>query len=198
MSIISEEYVKKLNEHIIRSLINHDINIMQESSLKNAHIYCLVNGISAQQYGPLIEKYIRVKNNFTKNDSKNCNGDICKNNENVEIKASLGGSGNNKFNWVQLRVSHNIQYYILTAYHLDTENVNNGGNLYIFKVPKDDMTQLIATYGGYAHGTKKEFGNVTLESVTESDNKKEYAIRPIFGSKCWQDFMKYKIDETSI
>lgn len=195
---INTARIQKLKEHLARLTINNEDEIMKETTLKNAHIYCVINSVSAQQYGPLLEKYIRIKNKFVKNIASKCNGDCSKDDKNAEIKASLGGAKHNKFNWVQLRVSHDIQYYILTAYHLTSKNVDNCGELYVFSVPKDDMLLLIAKYGGYAHGTNKEHGVITITDLKDEKNKKEYAIRPSYGDKSWLDIMKFRISEESL
>jgi hypothetical protein len=190
--------IQKLRDHLDYSTINHTQEISKEQTLKNAHIYCVINGVSAQQFGPLIEKYIREKNNFTKNTAAECNGDCSKDNKNAEVKASLGGAKHNKFNWVQLRVSHNIHYYILTAYHLANTNVEAGGELYVFNVPKDDMITLIVKHGGYAHGTASEHGAITLADLKDGTNKKEYALRPSYGDKCWSDMLMFRVAEESL
>ena len=98
---------------------------------------------------------------------------------------------------MQIRVSQDIHYYILTAYYLTHNNVDSGGELYIFNVPKIDMLQLILKYGGYAHGTNKKNGPITLEDLKNEKNMKEYAIRPTFGNKCWIDILQFRVDETS-
>lgn len=185
---INMDYIQKLKEHFKQSIINHEQELLKEPCLKNAHVYCVINNISSQQYGPLIEKYICVNYKFIKNGASNCNGDCSKDNMNVEIKVSLGGSKHNKFNWVQLRISHDIQYYILTAYHLTTENIENGGELYIFNIPKDEMILLVIKYGGYAHGTKKEYGPITVDNLN-----KEYALRPSYGDACWKDIIRFRV-----
>ena len=195
---IETETIKKLKDHLALSTINHEKEIMKETTLKKAHIYCVVNNVSAQKYGPLLEKYILIKNNFVKNTASNCNGDCSKDNKNVEIKASLGGSKHNKFNWVQLRVSHDIDYYILTAYYLSSKNVETGGELYVFSLPKEDMLNLIAKYGGYAHGTNKEHGIITLDNLKDEKNKKEYALRPLYGDKCWDNIIKYRVNDETL
>lgn len=186
------ENVNKLKEHLSGRYLNHDFEIMKESTLKNAHIYCIVNNISAQQYGPLIEKYIITKCNYKKNHASECTGDCANGSVNIEVKASLGGATHNKFNYVQIRISQNINIYLLTAYHLTAENVENEGELYVFKIPKENMKDIIAKFGGYAHGTIKEHGVITSQSIEEDDNKKEYAIRPTFGSNCWKALLKYR------
>ena len=191
---IDAEYIQELEELVARSTIIHVDEILRETTLQKAHIYCIIHHLSAQQYGPLLEKYIRIKYKFVKNTASGCNGDCSKNNKNAELKASLGGVKHNKFNWVQLRVSHDIQYYILTAYHLTIENVKTGGELYVFRVPKDDMLPLIANYGGYAHGTNKEHGPITIADLKDEKNKKEYALRPSYGNKCWLDIMKFRVN----
>jgi hypothetical protein len=179
-------------------MINHENEIMKETTLKNAHVYCVLNSVSAQQYGPLLEKYIRIRNNFIKNVASACNGDCSKDDKNAEIKASIGGARHNKFNWVQLRISHDIHYYILTAYNLTSKNVDNQGELYVFTVPKYDMLTLISMYGGYAHGTIKEHGHITISDLQDEKNKKEYALRPTIGDKFWVDIMKFRITDDQL
>lgn len=194
----STEQIQKLKEHLARSTMNHEKEIMKVATLKDAHMYCVMYDVSAQQYGPLLEKYIRIKNKFVKNTASECNGDCSKDNKNAEVKASLGGAKHNKFNWVQLRVSHDIQYYILTAYHLTSKNVEAGGELYVFSVPKEDMLPLIVQYGGYAHGTKSKHGAITIEDLKDEKNEKEYAMRPSYGDKCWLEMLKFRVSEESL
>ena len=191
----SPERIQQLKDHLARSAINHEEEILKESTLKNAHLYCVIHNVSAQQFGPLLEKYIRIKNKFAKNTAAECNGDCSKDDKNAEVKASLGGAKHNKFNWVQLRVSHDIHYYILTAYHLTNTNADAGGELYVFRVPKEDMLPLIVNYGGYAHGTIKECGAITQNDLKNEKNKKEYALRPAYGDNCWVAMLKFRISE---
>jgi hypothetical protein len=198
MSQITLERIKRLKEHIARTSIKHEEEILKESTLKDAHIYCVINDVSSQQYGPLIEKYILFKNKFVKNNASDCKGDCSNNNKNAEIKASLGGAKHNKFNWVQMRVSHNIHSYILTAYHLDEKNAETGGELYTFNVPKDEISSLILRFGGYAHGTNKEHGEITLDDLNSVKNMKEYALRPIYGGKCWQEMLRFRCETITI
>jgi len=198
LDIPSSESISKLKEHLTRSSVNHEKEILKETTLMKAHIYCVINNVSAQQYGPLLEKYIRSKNKFVKNNASECNGDCSKDNKNAEVKASLGGVKHTKFNWVQLRISHDIQYYILTAYYLTNKNVNTGGELFIFSVPKDDMRNIILNYGGYAHGTNKKNGDITIDDLKNEKNMKEYALRPSYGDKCWNDILKFRVSEESL
>lgn len=198
MSSVGVERIRLLKEHLARSTLKHDVEILKEASWKDAHVYCVIYDISAQQYGPLLERYMQLKYSFAKNSASACTGDCSKEAKNAEVKASLGGAKHAKFNWVQLRVSHDIDYYILTAYHLDQSTVEAGGELYIFRVNKEDMLHLIAKYGTYAHGTLREHGAITMADLKDGDNKKEYALRPSFGDKCWADMLRFRITEASL
>lgn len=198
MQLRSSRYVQQLKEYLIKSTINHEQQILQKRTLKEAHIYCLLHSISAQQYGPLLEKYIISKYGFTKRPSSDGEGDCSKNGENVEIKTSLGGSHHNKFNFVQIRIAQPIQTYLFTAYHLNSENVEKEGDLYLFRIPKMDMKQLLVHHGGYAHGTLKEYGKITMESLEEDSNTKEYSLRPKFMDSCWKDLLRFQIPELEL
>jgi len=190
--------IKLLKNYINLSFINHDNEILKETTLKHAHIYCVINNINSQKYGCLIEKYIRIKHKFIKNNASNCNGDCSKDNKNSEIKSSLGGKNRNKFNWLQIRLYHDIQNYIFTAYYLNNNNVEGEGELFIFNIPKENIFDIILKYGSYAHGTKKEYGDITLEKLKNSKSSIEYALRPSYGDKLWNYILKYKIDEDHI
>lgn len=194
---MADSRVVKLKEYLALSKLNHSQNIMKEETLKNAHVYCLINNLSAQHYGPLLEKYIRTNFNYSKNKAEECTGDCSKNGKNSEVKVSLGGATHDKFNFVQIRPSHDCDSYILSAYHLCIENVEKEGDLYIFKVPKEDMKKIIVSHGGYAHGTVKEHGKITTESINEKGNK-EYAIRPTVNDKCWKDLLAFRITEDAL
>lgn len=173
----------------------HTETIMKLPTLKDAHIYCKYNNLSGQFTGPVLEKYIKIKYNMTKNNASLCNGDLNCNEINLEIKASNGGKENNKFNFVQLRMNHNCEY-ILTAYHIDYTNLDNLGELYIFKLNKENIKPLIVKYGGYAHGTIGELGEITMNNL--NGTPKEYALRPKYGDKCWIELLNYRVNEISI
>lgn len=175
----------------------HTKKIMALPTLKDAHIYCKCNSLSGQFTGPVLEKYIKTKYKMTKNNASSCNGDLKCNEINVEIKASNGGKENNKFNFVQLRMNHDC-IYILTAYYLDNTNVDNLGDLYIFKLNKENIKLLIVKYGGYAHGTIGGLGEITIEDLNDPNNTKEYALRPKYGDKCWMELLNFRIDELII
>ena len=185
----------KLKNLLNISKCNHKKEIIKQSAnIKDAHIYCKINHLSGQISGPLIEYYIKNKYNMIKNNSSLCIGDVKHNNKNIEIKISTGGKENNKFNYVQLRINHNCDY-ILTAYYLSNENLKNSGELFIFKLNKFNMKNIILKYGTYAHGTIQKLGVINKKNLDDPNNDKEYAIRPKYADKCWNELLKYRIND---
>ena len=193
-----EERVIRLKEHLAISKVKHEEQIMKLTTLKEAHTYCIIHGVSAQQYGPLLERFIRTKFNYIKNKAEDCIGDCSKDGKNSEVKVSLGGAAHIKFNFVQIRPSHDCDNYILTAYHLSSENVELEGELYIFKIPKEDIKKIIVSYGGYAHGTIKEHGTITINSLSDEKSIKEYALRPTINDECWKALLSFKVSESEL
>jgi hypothetical protein len=194
----TSERVKRLREHLNLTKVKHEDQIMKLTTLKEAHIYCVIYSVSAQQYGPLLERFIRTRFNYTKNKAENCTGDCSKDGKNSEVKVSLGGANHTKFNFVQIRPSHDCDMYILTAYHLSYENVESEGELYIFNVPKSYIKKLIVSYGGYAHGTIKEHGIITIDSLNDESSIKEYAFRPTINDECWKALQAFRVIETAL
>ncbi len=180
-----------------KSKIKNKTEILKEINLKNAHIYCKINNLSGQESGPLIEHYIKIKYKMTKNNASNCIGDLKYNEKNVEIKASNGGKENNKFNYVQIRMNHNCDY-ILTAYYLDESNLDMLGELFIFYLNKDQIKDIILKHGSYAHGTINKLGLIKKEDLDNTENNNEYSIRPKYNDKCWNDLLKFRINEITI
>lgn len=195
LPIDKRERVKRLIEHLNLSKVNHDEQVMQLATLKEAHTYCVIHGVSTQQFGSLLERFIRIKFNYIKNKAEDCNGDCSKDGKNSEVKVSLGGTTHTKFNFVQIRPSHDCETYILTAYNLSSENVELEGELYIFKVSKEEIKKLIVSFGGYAHGTIKEHGKITMESLNDIKSTKEYALRPTINDSCWKALMPFRVSE---
>ena len=189
----------KLKQLLYSSISNkiHAETIMKLPTLKDSHIYCKYNNLSGQFTGPVLEKYIKIKYKMTKNNASSCNGDLKCNEINIEIKASNGGKENDKFNFVQLRMNHKC-VYILTAYYINYTNLDNLGELYIFKLNKENIKQLIIKYGCYAHGTIGELGKITMEDLNDPTNPKEYALRPKYDDKCWIELLNFRIDEITI
>lgn len=192
------ERINRLKDHLASSNVKHEIQIMKLSSLKEAHTYCVIHGLSGQQYGPLLEKFIRTKFNYIKNKAEDCTGDCAKDGKNSEVKVSLGGATHTKFNFVQIRPSHDCDNYILTAYHLSSENVESEGELYIFKVSKSGIKTIVSAHGGYAHGTIKEHGPITIESLNNEKIVKEYAIRAKINDECWKALLPFRVSESEL
>lgn len=186
--------IKILLKNILRSQkIQHKIEIMKEKTIKNAHMYCKIHNLSGQIAGPLIEYFIKNTCDMTKNISSLCNGDLKHNNIDYEIKISNGGQTNDKFNYVQLRMNH-VCNYIFTAYYLDDTNIDTLGELFIFKLTKDDIKSLILNYGHYAHGNISKLGQITEDDLNDVNNNKEYALRPKYNDKCWNALLQFRID----
>ena len=186
----NNEIIIKLKHILKTSQCNHNIEIKKELNIKRAHIYCKINQLS----GYLIENYIKNKYQMVKNNPSLCNGDLNYNQINYEIKISNGGKENNKFNYVQLRLNHNCNY-ILTAYYINNDNVETEGELFIFKLIKIDIIKLILKYGGYAHGTITKLGKITENELEDPTNDKEYAIRPKYNDKCWNELLQFRVNE---
>jgi len=187
----------QLKSVLDRSKINHKIEITKQETVKDAHMYCKLHQLSGQVSGPLIESYIKQKYNMQKNTASSCTGDLCHNDANIEIKVSNGGQDNNKFNYVQLRMNHDCEY-LLTAYYLDYSNLDEFGELYMFRLNKSQLKPIILNYGGYAHGTIKKLGKITKEDLDNTANDKEYSLRPKYGDSCWKDLLPYRIEEITV
>jgi hypothetical protein len=112
----------KLKYILEMSKCNHKKEIINQPSIKYAHIYCKINRLPGQKSGPLIEYFIQNKYGMKKNKSSLCIGDLKYKQSNIEIKISNGGNNNNRFNYVQLRMNHECDY-LLTAYYIDDENI---------------------------------------------------------------------------
>ena len=184
---------------LLESKKDHKQEILKCQNLHEVNVYCKANHIIGQQLGPFTEAHLIDKCQMHKNKASDCIGD-CKDRylEDNEIKASGGGQNNNQFNYVQLRPNHNVHNYILTAYHLTNDNLDQLGELFIFKIKKEDINTLICKYGGYAHGTKNKNGGITLDDLKDPSNSKEYDLRPSYGSTLWNELLKYRVTESEL
>ena len=179
---------QRLNAILNESQIQHSV-VVQNLDIKDTHVYCKANRITGQNFGHIIEcRVINLLRATKLNSSLEC-GDFSLNAQNYELKTSLGGKSNSKFNYVQIRPHHNIDFYMLTAYYLNNENVGNNGTLYTFKIPHRDMIQILLKHGTYAHGCKRTHGEITLSKINNSTL--EYALRPKFNNVCWKTMMQF-------
>ena len=122
-------------------------------------------------------------------------GDGCKNCKNYEIKISIHSS-KSKLNFVQIRPDHKVDYYILIAYNMyENKTIGKG---YIFKIPSEELYKLVLKYGGYAHGTIKKLGEITINNMKKRNC--EYALRCNPNVKIgknfelWSELLKYEVD----
>ncbi len=84
----------------------------------------------------------------------------------------------------------------MAAYYIDNGNLYKFGELFVFKLNKSQLVNLINKFGGYAHGTKKQNGPITIESIMSC--KYEYALRVKYNSKCWNCLLEFRIDPSTI
>jgi len=122
-------------------------------------------------------------------------GDGHKNGINYEIKTSIHAK-KSKINFVQIRPDHHIDNYILIAYNM-YEN-DTIGKAHIFKVPSDNVYDLIIRFGGYAHGSTAMLGKITSDNI--KGRNCEYALRCDPNAKkgndveIWKEFMKHEVE----
>jgi hypothetical protein len=77
-------------------------------------------------------------------------------------------------------------------------NVEGFGELFLFKLTKEELKKVILKYGTYAHGTTNKLGKITKESLDDKNNQKEYALRPKYEDGCWNMLLNFRIQEYSI
>ena len=166
------------------------------SNCKNLLNKCIMSRyyLNPQTAGKFMENEIKkdLKIDNTKN---NTSGDGIKKEVKYEIKYS-GHCKTGVFNFLQIRPSHTIDYYIFVGYNLFEENI---GKTYILKVPSKVVYNLLPEYGSYAHGTVNKKGKITKEIIEKEDY--EYALRPCpvsnkntKSSKLWDILKKYEIE----
>lgn len=169
-------YFEKIEEKkiLVKSLkekTNFKEFVEKENNLLFKLIYCK-KYLSSNQYGPLLEKFIKNKFNINKCRDKT-SGDGYINGNNIEIKISLGDK-NGQLNLVQIRPDHKIDYYIILFYNLYDKN-NELGNYHWFLIKSNDLYELLPEYGAYAHGTTSKLGKITNENIYGRNC--EYALR---------------------
>ena len=74
-------------------------------------------------------------------------------------------------------------------------------NIIISKFQKSVVNDLLPKYGGYAHGTIKEYGKITADSILGHlfDKKVEYALRTRKGDGLWNELLKWRcVDESKM
>lgn len=163
---------------------NDYINLINnEKDILNKVILCKYY-LSSQKWSILLETYIKEIFNI-RQPINNTSGDgyilhnKCK--INIEIKISLNSD---KFNFVQIRSDHSIDYYLFLVYNLYE---NDYGKLYWFLVPSKELYDLIIIYGSYAHSTIKKLGEINKDNIYGKNH--EYALRFNMKHKLWNIFI---------
>ena len=99
-------------------------------------------------------------------------GDGQKNGVNYEIKVSVHAA-DCKLNIRQIRPHHNVDFYIIVFFNLLG---GKQGEAFAFKVPSNDLYELVYQYGGYTHGTKAKNGSITRASIKDKSRDFEYSL----------------------
>lgn len=151
-----------------------NINPEDYTSLKDYAIDCLYYGVSAQAYGPGAEAVVKNICGFKK-ETKDDRGDYIYKNKAIEYKVTFANQDGG-INFVQLRPSYKIDYYILSYYDPKEAGPDI---LEHFVCRSSDLYLLLPEFGGYAHGTITENGRITSENIIKNiKHGCEYALRP--------------------
>lgn len=123
-------------------------------------------------------------------------GDGRKNGVNYEIKVSVHDA-NCKLNIRQIRPHHHVDFYIIVFFNLIG---GRHGNAHVFKIPSDDLYELVYLYGGYTHGTVKRNGPITRKSIKDKTVDFEYSLsadpNAATGNKSkllWNALLKHEV-----
>ena len=140
------EYTKLMEQKkIISTDKNWDTSVTEKEYIKGMSL------LNPQSYGAKIEKKIRKGLNCTKIKAKDACGDIRSiTGKNIEVKISILTLINSALNLVQIRLFHNVDYYLCVAY--DCRDISNYKK-YIFLLTHDEMESECENANA-AHGTK--------------------------------------------
>jgi hypothetical protein len=127
-----------------------------------------------QSYGARAEKLYCKENSFAKVPSKRDRGDFKTPEEKYgEYKFSYAKPGKSyRYNFVQIRPWQKIDGYVFEVY-------SDLFGLTTINLSKKSVNVLVKKYGGLAHGTKE----------TNTNIKKEYALRGTIGDELWDEMM---------
>jgi len=171
----------KLNLSAVKS------RILSLPDFKTVAIHSRRDLDSPATIGLLIEKWFTKKFNWIPISASTTSGDVRVFDEyNTEVKVSLNVDGK-KFNYVQIRLDHDIDYYFLPSYNFVTDTG------YLFLLSHDEMVDMVLEHGSYAHGTIKDNGAVR-DNI--KNPHKLFAIRPSFnanglGNPAWRSLLQY-------
>ncbi len=186
-------YLKKVDEtrmKIISQKTQYEKIKKYIIGLDNLRDACILakEYLTPATYGCIINSWFRAHYDFTAvNASLRIGDDLVFNEYKTEVKTSISTS--EKFNYVQFRLTHDIDFYLLPTYDLINDKI------YLFLINKKDMIELIKKYGSYAHGSKSEKGLIE-NNINNQDI--EFALRPKLNSEVWQTLLNYEITEEKL
>ena len=173
--------LKELQHGVDKTKLKNDV--INTTSTRSAFIVSKAK-LSSQQYGAALESHIKTKFQWSgQTDNKSGDSTTPKGNR-IEIKCSIEDAKGG-FNYVQIRPSHTVEFYLLANYSISTDEV-------IFLLcPKKEFVDLVVSNGQLAHGTNDA-----------SFEYKEYAYRPKMhgrigtkGRQQWENLQQWKVSE---
>lgn len=175
-----------LKNKLLNDKVDHWVIIKSLKSINEAFAYSKVN-LNGPQYGVLLEKYLINRYKWKQIESKQMCGDIKTNRHVFELKVSLSGSEKKKFNFNHIR-NQPVDFFILIAYYVDLINLHDLGELFIFKLNKDELNALVGK--SFSHGCISLWEKVdekTKNLVVEKD------LSVVYKSAKWNKLLKYRI-----
>lgn len=163
-SIVEEE------RYAYNNFSNHKIieHISQSNNLLEKFVYLRrYTGPQSNISEKIIKNDLQINNPIN-----NTSGDGHKNGNNFEIKVSIH-SKDCALNIRQIRPHHTIDFYIVI--HLDIFSLTEA-TVTTYKIPATDLYNVIPKFGGYTHGTVKEKGKITIDSIYDDKHSFEYSI----------------------
>lgn len=202
--LIKHPYIKKevdLVDIVSGMRVELKVDNQYVINLISSQTSLLAKCILARKYlspqSTAIEKIIKSDLGMT-DPGDEISGDGQKRGMTFEIKFSAHAR-RSRFNFVQIRPDHNINFYIFVCYNLYDSSPM--GSAYIIKIPASNVYDLIVKYGSYAHGTCKKLGKITKENL--KGRNCEYALRCDPNSKnttksnqIWVELLKFEVGYT--
>ena len=181
---------KKLYKYLKKKNINYWERFSRFRTFKASLAYAKVE-LSGPQYGPFIQKLIIKKNYWTKILAKELKGDFKTTlGVYIELKISLGTIKCNKFNFGQIRLQHEVDFYILIAYYVSDSNWNKLGEVFIFKLKKNEISAFIGNC--YSHGTINGWNDLDSKIIEKHSEK---SIGVSYNSIAWKKLLKFRISQ---
>jgi len=154
------------NQEKIRNYLNQKsltyeqhLKEIRNVSIKDAHLYCLLANVSSNTVGRLLDA--RIGKGVSSR---------------VSIYVSLKSAFPKKqFHYTQVKICDEIEVYLMTAYDLSENNAENGGELYVFRLGKDAMIDLLRRYA-----------------------TRDNSLHPVFGGECWNALMSFRVSEEDV